>query len=453
MIIDTHYFIYYRTAKVPIIENTTEVINMRVFQGENPSALQLEILNEIMASGDEVMPRGKKVREIRPASVEFLDPLKRVTFVRGRRINPFFQIAESLWILSGRSDVAFLDLFNKNMVQFSDDGKFFNASYGERMRTYGKNDLHKTIYNPVDQLADAYIKLTADKDSRQAVIVLSNPHFDNAQYTIGEKGRDIACNLILTFKIRDNKLNLCVFNRSNDLIWGLFGANIVQFTTIQEMLANWLGVEVGTYHQITDSLHVYTEDYGASGNKAIFDAHPGIEKGEYQIWDMVDCEENVWWNFDTEPRMNQNKEMSELFMEFFWTSIYPKIADDDFISTKGFDLLDILHNDPETVTVTDDYWRMAISSMVAYRFIRMKNYSDAVKVMRLYVPNSSWKVSMVNILKGYIEKAIKNESDDSEVLGQLAVDYREMTDDIVENCTNSSDYDLDLLVKYLELEV
>ena len=424
---------------------------MRVFQGENPSALQLEILNEIMASGDEVKPRGKKVKEIRPASVEFLDPLKRVTFVRGRRINPFFQLAESLWILSGRSDVAFLDLFNKNMVNFSDDGKFFNASYGERMRTYGKNDLHGIIINPVDQLADVYIKLLSDKDSRQAVIVLSNPHFDNSKYTVGEKGKDIACNLLLTFKIRDNKLHLCVFNRSNDLIWGLFGANIVQFTTIQEMLANWLGVEVGTYHQITDSLHVYLEDYASDGNKAIFDAHPGIEEGSYSIWDVVDCEENIWWKFDSEPRMHMNKEMSELFMEFFWSGIYPKIADDEFIKGSGFKLLEVLYTDEETVVITDEYWRMAISAMVAYRYIRLKMYKEAIEVLRKYVPNSSWKVSMAYFIKTLIENVVKKNA--REPYTDVISEYEYMVNEIVKACKNPAKTDIESLENYLKLEV
>lgn len=416
---------------------------MKTFQGENPSALQLEIINDLMGSGDVVAPRGKKIREIRPASVEYLNPLKRVTFVRGRRINPFFQLAESLWILSGRSDVAFLDLFNKNMVNFSDDGKTFNAPYGERLRFYGKNDAHQIIYNPVDQLVDCYIKLKADKETRQAIAVISAPHFDNSKYTIGEKGRDIACNLIITFKIRDDKLHMCVFNRSNDVIWGMFGANLCQFSTIQEMLATWLEVEVGTYHQITDSLHIYTEDYGASGNQAVFDAHQGLDKGEYCIWDKVDCEENIWWNFEKEPRMSMCKELTELFFEFFWSSIAPKLADDNFITDKGLELLNVLYTDEEYLNLTDDYWRMAISSMVAYRYIRMKDYWSCLEVMRNFVPDCSWKVSMMYFLKTLLEKA---KSDISE---QLIGEYNSAVEDIVLSCMN----DKESLQKYLDLEI
>lgn len=267
---------------------------MYTFQGENPSLLQVEMLNELMGNGEECTPRGRKIKELRPVSIEFFNPLKRVTFLRGRRINPFFQIAESLWIVSGRSDVAFLDLFNKNMKSFSDDGVYFNASYGERIRSFGKNDLHKSIYNPIDQLEDVYLKLLSDKDTRQAVIVISDPHFDNSSYTVGENGKDIACNLIITFKIRNSKLHMTVFNRSNDILWGLFGANLCQFTTLQELLASWLGVEVGSYHQVTDSLHLYTDTYGSDENATIFSLHPGIERGEYSVYDLIDAEENVW---------------------------------------------------------------------------------------------------------------------------------------------------------------
>ena len=47
--------------------------------------------------------------------------------------------------------------------------------------------------------------------------------------------------------------------RSNDLFRGV-PYNFVQFTSLQEILAGWLGIELGTYNQISDSLHLYTED-------------------------------------------------------------------------------------------------------------------------------------------------------------------------------------------------
>lgn len=407
---------------------------MYTFQGENPSAIQLEMMNALMAEGEECAPRGKVIRELRPVSVEFLNPLKRVTFLRGRRINPFFQLAESLWIISGHSDVAFLDLFNKNMVNFSDDSVYFNASYGERIRSYGKNDLHRVIYNPVDQLEDVYVKLVKDSDSRQAVIVISHPQFDNSSYTIGEHGKDIACNLVITFKIRHNKLHMVVFNRSNDILWGLFGANLCQFSTIQELLATWLGLEVGTYHQVTDSLHLYTETYGSYENKAIFDSHPGMESGSYCIWDEVDAGENVWWQFDTEPRMSMSKETFALFLSFFWSSIAPKMYLEEFLIEEGNveKLLNLLYTDENYRVICDDYWRMAISAMFVYRLVRTKQLYRAMKVLGTFVPNCSWKVSMVYFLKTLV---MKNHMDDSDVNAE----YQKLVLDLVKNCKSKSD--------------
>lgn len=54
-------------------------------------------------------------------------------------------------------------------------------------------------------------------------------------------------------------LNMTVVNRSNDLVWGALGANVVHFSFLQEYLAACIGCEVGVYNQFTNNLHVYTE--------------------------------------------------------------------------------------------------------------------------------------------------------------------------------------------------
>ena len=55
---------------------------------------------------------------------------------------------------------------------------------------------------------------------------------------------DIPCNLSSLLKIRKNQLEWMQINRSNDIYRGL-PYNIVQFTTLQELMASWLGIEVG----------------------------------------------------------------------------------------------------------------------------------------------------------------------------------------------------------------
>ena len=55
-------------------------------------------------------------------------------------------------------------------------------------------------------------------------------------------------------------LDMTVINRSNDLVWGMLGANVVHFSFLQEYMAENLGVGVGVYNQMSNNLHIYTEN-------------------------------------------------------------------------------------------------------------------------------------------------------------------------------------------------
>jgi len=71
-----------------------------------------------------------------------------------------------------------------------------------------------------------------------------------------EEGRpasqDILCNVLSMLKIRDGRLEWTQVMRSNDLFRGV-PYNFVQFTVLQEVIAGWLGLEVGAYDHVSDS--------------------------------------------------------------------------------------------------------------------------------------------------------------------------------------------------------
>lgn len=379
------------------------------FKDSNSTRMYLSAINTLIKEGDECSPRGKLIKELRPASVEFTNPYNRVTFLGGRRINPFFQIAESLWILSGKSDVGWLTKFNANMKLFSDDGVWFNAPYGERIRSWNKNSLHGVIINPIDQMADAYTKLLADKDTRQAVIVISNPMFDNAKYTINERGKDIACNLVITFKIRHDRLNMTVFNRSNDAHWGLWGANLCQFTTIQETMLSWLknsgkeefsGLEMGEYCQLTDSLHIYLDDYGSKCTNDVLEYYRHHEENEVE----------ADFTCINEPRMSLNSEQFDKFLTVYWSIIDPFIMDDEYTSNPEQlgNISSIIYNLHEDGTI-DDYWEFGIWSMIAYRLVKTGNTLEAMNIISNLV-NCQWKISMLYFMKSFIYKVDNEDS-------------------------------------------
>lgn len=54
-----------------------------------------------------------------------------------------------------------------------------------------------------------------------------------------------------------NKLDLTVYVRSNDFIWGATAVNIFNYTFMQEYIASMIGLEVGSYFHVVNNLHYY----------------------------------------------------------------------------------------------------------------------------------------------------------------------------------------------------
>jgi thymidylate synthase len=195
---------------------------------------------------------GQTLEMPEPVSVMYLNPRERILFDEKRDSNPFLNLFEALWIIAGRNDVQFLKELVGRMATFSDDGVTYYGAYGHRLRYEAGAFAGEFIR--CDQIEEAVLRLIKNPDDRQVVLTIRAPH--DMFYT----GKDQPCNLLVSCKIRNGKLNIHVFNRSNDFIWGLTGTNVVQFSMLQEYLAGRIGVPVGTYHQTTDSCHVYVNE-------------------------------------------------------------------------------------------------------------------------------------------------------------------------------------------------
>jgi len=191
---------------------------------------------------------GAVIRIEEPVIITVERPQERVLFFGERDPAHIFHLMECLWILAGRQDVGFLKNFNGNIGQFSDDGIVFNASYGYRMRHhFGR-----------DQLVDVIHTLKADPNSRQAVIQL----WDSED--LMKETKDKCCNTQLVFDIISGRVNLTVFNRSNDFWWGNAGSNIVHFSFLLEFVACAIGKPIGKMRTLINNLHIY--------DKSVYDA-------------------------------------------------------------------------------------------------------------------------------------------------------------------------------------
>jgi thymidylate synthase len=111
----------------------------------------------------------------------------------------------------------------------------------------------------LDQLERAYQALSQNPDTRQVVLQIWDSFVDFPNLDGDPVDSDIPCNICSFAKIRNGKLEWTQILRSNDLFLGV-PHNFVQFTSLQEILAAWLGIDVGHYRHIADCLHVYVRD-------------------------------------------------------------------------------------------------------------------------------------------------------------------------------------------------
>lgn len=218
---------------------------MKVYNVKNVNHVYPIAVNDIQKEGTARQSRAGKVIEFPyPVATSYSNPTQRVLFNKYRMANPFFHFIEGLWIINGSRDVKFLDYFNKLMAQYSDNGKDFYGAYGYRLRHAQGND----------QIKIAIKRLKENHDDRRVVLQMWDADLD-----LGKSMKDHPCNTHIYLKVRDKELDMTVCCRSNDMIYGCYGANVVHMSMLQEYLAGCIGVGIGTYTQVSDSLHVYTD--------------------------------------------------------------------------------------------------------------------------------------------------------------------------------------------------
>lgn len=207
-----------------------------------------------------------------------------------RKFNTFAQCAETLWILSGRNDVEFLQKYLPRAADFSDDGVTWRAGYGPRLLAWDHPQDCKQDLPPLNQLQEAFLTLQKSPESRQAVVSIWDPFSDGDSKLIT---KDRACNNHFQFLIRDGGLDMFTTCRSNDVLWGFSGVNLVEFTVIQELMADLLKVRMNEYIQTSNSMHIYERHWElatqVSESKSEFD-HFNDTLDSCQLKDWLDIQ-------------------------------------------------------------------------------------------------------------------------------------------------------------------
>lgn len=114
------------------------------------------------------------------------------------------------------------------------------------------------------QMVAIEAELRANPDSRRAVAYIGHPEdlkvLQNNPQARQDRAGEIACSCVWNFTLRDGNLNMVVYTRSWDAVWGLC-YDISSASAVQMMLARALGVGVGWQSHHATSLHLYEQHF------------------------------------------------------------------------------------------------------------------------------------------------------------------------------------------------
>jgi thymidylate synthase len=211
---------------------------MKVIEIEDLREQYRELCEALLDLGTLVNPRGIQTYEMH--NVALVLPIKTAGSLPvgiNRKVSPAVFAAELMQWVSGVSDLRQLNSASRGAFDdFAESGRLYGA-YGPR------------AFRGLERVVRI---LDRDPQSRQAT--LSIWRGDESEST-----KDLPCTVSWSFIIRDGRLHMTTFMRSND-IWTGVAYDVPAMTRIQHAVAWCLGVEVGVYTHIAQSFHMYATD-------------------------------------------------------------------------------------------------------------------------------------------------------------------------------------------------
>lgn len=263
-----------------------------------------EVFRNILDKGKPVSTSSKgKNLELVGVSLQLTNPHARLSRAEMRSVL-FSCLGETLWYLASSDKLEFISYYISRYAESAEaDGRIWGA-YGPRLFK---------MRQKINQFDSIIALLRKKPETRQAVIQLFNAE------DILEAYKDIPCTCTLQFLLRENKLHMVTSMRSNDAYMGL-PHDVFAFTFLQEIIARTIDAELGSYHHIAGSLHIYDRDLEGAKKYLSEDfqekiAMPPMPNGTpwQNIEKIVAAEANI--------RIGKKIELNELGLADYWADL------------------------------------------------------------------------------------------------------------------------------------
>jgi thymidylate synthase len=247
-------------------------------------------------------PMRKKAVEITGVHLILNDPRARLssTETRGR---PFSCLGEFLWYMSGSDSLDFIRYYIPQYAKESEDGLSIHGAYGQRLFDH----------RGVNQVKNVIKTLANRKDTRRATIQI----FDSED--LDRPRKQVPCTCSLQFLLRNGKLDMIAMMRSNDAYIGL-PHDTFCFTLLQEVVARAIGADVGAYHHMVGSLHLYDRDRDGAAQYLAEGFQPSVAMPRMPVGDpwlailkVLEAERRI--------RSGLSVDISALDLDPFWADL------------------------------------------------------------------------------------------------------------------------------------
>ena len=212
-------------------------INNKVFRNANEAYEYLhdQIIQNGVSFGD--------TKALFNVGFYMTDPKDRKIINKERNWSEEYAEAEWKWYKSGDASIHKLgDIYGKVpeiWKRMADQNGHVNSNYGYQWERNAQLDMVVEM-------------LRHNPDTRQACISI----YDGKE--ISSYAFDTPCTYAVQFTIVNDRLDMCVTMRSNDLWYG-FCNDQYQFSKLQEMVSERLEIETGVYYHFAHNMHLYND--------------------------------------------------------------------------------------------------------------------------------------------------------------------------------------------------
>ena len=264
-----------------------------------------------------------EITEITQFAATLLNPRIRTSMSLDRKLVKS-KFAEFAWYLSKDEDKDFITPYISAYSREEQHGNKILGAYGPK--------IFKSIEGRKSQFERVIEQIIQRQTTKQAYIAISDA--EDFKYR-DQKFSSPPCTIGLHFYVRNEKLNLVVYMRSNDAYLGL-PHDLFCFTMLQELISVRTNIALGTYTHYATSMHAYEEDIEKINNYLNEGLQEPIEmplmiEGSEKMLDLVSAE------FD--PRIEQSHFQD---LDVYW---------------KDFSLFSNKHvkSSPDQITWTDKF--------------------------------------------------------------------------------------------------